>query len=283
VSERAGAAASGLRSEATREDVAFGAARGSEPDRMSVSAGAFLAEVRTIIDRVADTQETAVYRAAELIAASLHRGGVLHTFGAGHSEAVAMDFAGRAGGLVPTNPISLRDLVVFGGARPEVLHNEKLERDPQIAHRLYELAAPRPEDVFVVASQSGINGSVVELALLVKERGHHLIAITSAAHTARVTPRHPSGRRLVDIADVVLDNGAPYGDALLPLPGGGSVCAVSSVTNALLAQLVVAEVVRRIEAAGQVAPIYLSANVPGGDEHNHTLESRYAGRIRRTA
>src|SRR6266545_4896962 len=201
------------------------------------------------------------------------RGGVL-TVSAG---------AYLAGGLVPTNPISVRDLVVFGGARPEVRHNEKLERDPQIAHRLYELAAPRPEDVFVVASQSGINGSVVEFALLVKERGHHLIAITSAAHTARVTPRHPSGRRLVDIADVVLDNGAPYGDALLPLPGGGSVCAVSSVTNALLAQLVVAEVVRRIEAAGQVPPIYLSANVPGGDEHNHTLESRYAGRIRRTA
>ncbi len=102
-------------------------------------------------------------------------------------------------------------------------------------------------------------------------------------HTGRVTPRHPSGQRLADVADVVLDNGAPYGDALLSLPSGGAVCPVSSVTTALLAQLLVAEVVRRIEAAGEVAPIYLSANVPGGDEHNITLESRYAGRIRRTA
>jgi uncharacterized phosphosugar-binding protein len=250
---------------------------------MTVSAAAYTTAIQEVLARVAGAEAGAIGRAADLIADSLRAGGVLQTFGAGHSEAVAADLAGRAGGLVPTNRISLRDLVVFGGERPEILHNDKLERDPEIAHRLYALAAPRPTDVFVVASQSGINGCVVELALLVKQRGHHLIAITSTEHTARVSPRHPSGRRLADIADVVLDNGAPYGDALLPLPGGGTVCAVSSVTNALLAQLVVAEVVRRMEAAGQAPPIYRSANVPGGDEHNITLESRYAGRIRRTA
>jgi len=110
-----------------------------------------------------------------------------------------------------------------------------------------------------------------------------LIAITSVEHTERVSPRHPSGKRLADIADVVLDNGAPYGDTLLPLPGGGTVGAISSITSALLGQLVMVEVVRQLQAAGEVPPIYLSANVPGGDEHNHTLESRYAGRIRRTA
>jgi uncharacterized phosphosugar-binding protein len=250
---------------------------------VTVSAAAYTAAIQDVLARVGAADDGAVERAADLIADALAAGGVLQTFGAGHSEAVAADLAGRAGGLVPTNRISLRDLVVFGGERPEILHDEKLERDPDIAHRLYALARPQPVDVFVMASQSGINGCVVELALLVKQRGHQLIAITSTEHTARVSPRHPSGRRLAEIADVVLDNGAPYGDALLPLPGGGSVCAVSSVTNALLAQLVVAEVVRRMEAAGQVPPIYLSANVPGGDEHNITLESRYAGRIRRTA
>ena len=63
----------------------------------------------------------------------------------------------------------------------------------------------------------------------------------------------------------------------------GTVGAVSSITSALLGQLVMVEVVRQLQDAGEVPPIYLSANVPGGDEHNHTLESRYAGRIRRTA
>jgi uncharacterized phosphosugar-binding protein len=248
-----------------------------------VSARAYHDAIVDVLARMVDTETSPLERAAELIVRSLAGGGVIQAFGTGHSESLAMDLAGRAGGFVPTNRISLHDVVLFGDEKPEILHNEKLERDPEIAHRLYELAAPRPQDVFVVASQSGINGCVVEMALLIKQRRHHLIAITSAEHTARVTPRHPSGRRLADIADVVLDNGAPYGDALLPLASGGSVCAVSSVTNALLAQLLVAEVVRRIEAAGQVPPIYLSANVPGGDEHNHTLESRYAGRIRRTA
>jgi uncharacterized phosphosugar-binding protein len=250
---------------------------------MSVSAEAYAVGIRAVLDRVTGTDHGGIGRAADLIADSLRHGGVLQAFGAGHSEALAADLVGRAGGLVPTNRISLRDLVVFGGEPPQILHDDKLERDPGIAHRLYELAGPGPRDVFVMASQSGINGCVVELALLVKQRGHALIAVTSTQHTARVSPRHPSGRRLADIADVVLDNGAPYGDALLPLSSGGSVCAVSSVTNALLAQLVVAEVVRRMETAGQVPPIYLSANVPGGDEHNVTLESRYAGRIRRTA
>jgi uncharacterized phosphosugar-binding protein len=134
-----------------------------------------------------------------------------------------------------------------------------------------------------MTSQSGIKGCVVELALPAKQREYPLTAITSTEHTARVSPRRPSRRRLAQIADVVLNNGAPDGDVPLPLPRGGSVCAVSSVTNALLAQLVFAEVVRRMEAAGQVDPVYLSANVPGGDEHDITLESRYAGRIRRTA
>ena len=215
--------------------------------------------------------------------ASLRAGGVVQAFGTGHSEALAMELAGRAGGLVPTNRISLRDVVIFGGESPEVLGDGLLERDPQVAHRLYDLAAVAAADVFVIGSNSGVNGAIVEFARLVKERGHRLIAITSFIQTADVDSRHPSGAKLIDHADVALDNGAPYGDALLPLPGGGTACAVSSITAALLAQLVVAEVVRRLLQAGEAPPVYVSANVPGGYEHNSTLEARYAGRIRRTA
>jgi uncharacterized phosphosugar-binding protein len=269
---------------------------------------AYADAVRPVLDRLLESEADRVSIAADLIADALRDGGVLQAFGSGHSEAFAMELVGRAGGLVPTNRLAVRDVVLHGDAPREVLDDPMLERDPTIAHQIYELAAPRPRDVFVVASQSGINGSVVELATLVKERGHHLIAVTSAEHTARVEPRHPSGRRLADIADVVLDNGAPYGDALLPLEGGGEdngppagrhgsadsgwpdgrhgpvrVCAVSSLTAALLAQLLTAEVVRRFQAVGEMPPIYLSANVPGGDEHNQALEARYAGRIRRTA
>lgn len=249
----------------------------------TVSAAAFVAALRPLLDQVATGQAAAVQQAADLLFGALRRGGVVQAFGCGHSETLAMELAGRAGGLVPTNRLALRDVVLFGGAPRGELAGVGLERDPAVAHQIYELARPEPADVFVLASHSGINGAVVELAALVKERGHDLVAVTSLGHTARVASRHPSGRRLAEVADVVLDNGAPYGDAVLPLESGGAVCAVSSITGALLAQMVTAEVARRFQDAGEVPPIYLSANVPGGDEHNHTLESRYAGRIRRTA
>jgi len=247
-----------------------------------LSADGFLAVVTETVERVSASQREGVHKAAELIVAGLRAGGVVHAFGSGHSEAFAMEVAGRAGGLVPTNRIALRDLVLFGGEPPSVL-GPMLERDPTVAHRLYDLAPVHPDDVFVFASNSGVNGSIVEFATLVKERGHALIAVTSLAHSAGVDSRHPSGRKLSEIADVVLDNGAPYGDATIPLPGGGAVGAISSITAALLAQQVTTEVVRRMVEAGEAPPVYLSANIPGGDEHNNALEARYATRIRRGA
>ncbi len=262
---------------------AVSAAGGIGAHKDAVSAQAYLDALAPILARVAAQADGPVQDAAKLVVASLRAGGVVQAFGTGHSEALAMELTGRAGGLVPTNRISLRDVVVFGGEPPAVLCDEHLERDPSIAHRLYDLARPSAADVFVIGSNSGVNGSIVEFAQLVKGRGHQLVAITSFAHTAAVGSRHPSGGKLIDHADVALDNGAPYGDALLPLPDGGTVCAVSSITSALLAQLVGAEVVRRLLEAGEAPPVYLSANVPGGDDHNSVLEARYAGRIRRTA
>ena len=264
-------------------DAGSAAGGGTGAPEGAVGAQAYLDALAPIMARVSRQADGPVQQAAELVVASLRAGGVVQAFGTGHSEALAMEVAGRAGGLVPTNQIALRDVVIFGGDPPEALGDGLLERDPSIARRLYGLAAPSPADVFVIGSNSGVNGAIVELAGLVKERGHPLIAVTSFAHSAAVDSRHPSGAKLLDHADVALDNGAPYGDAVLPLPGGGTACAVSSITAALLAQLVVAEVVRRLLEAGEAPPVYLSANVPGGYEHNSTLEARYAGRIRRTA
>jgi len=249
----------------------------------AISGAALAGAVRTAIDQVIDGEAAGVAKAADLLYAALQAGGIVQAFGTGHSEALTKEIAGRAGGLVPTNRISLRDVVLRGGAPLSVLDDPFFERDHKVVHRLYELAAPDPADAFVIVSNSGINGSIVEMASLVKERGHRLIAITSMRHTSRMKSRHPSGRRLAELADVVLDNGAPYGDAVLPLPGGGAVCAVSTITSALLVQLVLAEVVRRFLDAGEDPPIYLSANMDGGDDHNQALEARYAGRIHRGA
>jgi uncharacterized phosphosugar-binding protein len=250
--------------------------------REAVSATGFAAVAEEAVRRVAREQADAVAAAADLVVEGLRAGGVVQAFGTGHSQALAMELTGRAGGLVPTNMIALRDLVLLGGEPPELLFTEHLERDPAVGRRLYDLAGVSPSDVFVMASNSGGNGSVVELAHVVKEHGHPLVVITSMAHSSRVTSRHPSGRRLFELADVVLDNGAPYGDAVLAT-GDVAVCAISSITAALLAQMIVAEVVRTMLAAGETPPVYVSSNVPEGDAHNDALEARYAGRIRRPA
>jgi uncharacterized phosphosugar-binding protein len=244
----------------------------------------YLAEVRRIADHIERTQLPAVAEAGALIAASIAAGGVLQSFGTGHSEALAMELSGRAGGLVPSNKLALRDLIIYGGDSPDSLADPKIERVEGLARRIYALANIEPQDVFVIASASGGNGAIVEMAEHVTARGHQLIAITSLEHTARITPRHPSGKRLKDFADVVLDNGAPYGDAVLPLPGAaGKVCGISSIGNTILGQAMIAEAVRLLAARGVEAPVYLSANAAGGDLHNDALEARYAGRIRPSA
>ena len=222
--------------------------------------------------------------AIDLLATAIAKGGVIHAFGTGHSEAFAMEVAGRAGGLIPTNRIALRDAVLFGEhSLDELAGQPPLERDPRIAEDLFATVRCEEHDVFVIASNSGVNSSVVGMALLAKEHGHPVIAVTSLLHTMAVAVKHPSGKRLADVADVVLDNLAPYGDATLEAVGGVAVGAVSSLTSAFIAQLLTIGTATRLVEQGAEAPLYVSANVPGGDEHNRELEARYSGRIRRGA
>ena len=231
------------------------------------------------------TQEAdagALDAAIDLLVASLDNGGVLQAFGTGHSEAFAMEIAGRAGGLIPTNRIALRDVVLRGSRTVDMLGGSALERDPSVVDELFDLSPIGPHDVFLIASNSGVNGSIVGMALKAKETGHKVIAVTSIEHTEAVQPKHPSGKRLRDIADVVIDNKAPYGDATLEL-GDSKVGAISSITAAFIAQLLTIAVTDRIAKSGQTPPVYLSANIPGGDEHNKALEDLYRDRISRTA
>src|SRR5205823_73224 len=116
-----------------------------------------------------------------------------------------------------------------------------LERQADVSARLFKLVTRQPQDIFVIASNSGVNGSIVEMAQLATSAGHKLIGITSLAHTRQAEPKHVSGKRLLDLADVTLDTGAPYGDAILTLPDESTACAVSSVTASVLVQMVIAE------------------------------------------
>lgn len=245
------------------------------------------AYTREVLERVeaiiTDADAGALDAAITLMTGAIEAGSVIQAFGTGHSEAFAMEIAGRAGGLIPTNKIALRDVVVHGDLGVEALGGSTLERDPDIAEALWRVSRINAGDVFIIASNSGVNGSIVALALLAKANGHPVIAVTSLEHTMKVEPKHVSGKRLRDVADVVIDNRAPFGDATVELPGGIPVGAVSSITAALIAQLLTVGVAGRIAAQEHTPPLYLSANIPGGDEHNRALESRYEDKIRRSA
>ena len=248
-----------------------------------ISAEVFATAALSALRDVAQDNAAKIVTAAGLIRATIVSGGLLHAFGTGHSQAGALEVAGRAGGLIPTNRVALSDLVVYGGADPGVLDDPLLERDPKIGRRLFDLADIRRGDAVIVISNSGVNGAIVEFAASAMGVGAPLMAIVSTAHSAAVRPAHPSGSRLSDLAAVTFDNGGPVGDALLPTAGGSRACGFSSLSTALIVQMLVAEVVRLMEQDGEEPPIYVSANLPGGHERNVRIEASYQGRLRRRA
>jgi uncharacterized phosphosugar-binding protein len=215
--------------------------------------------------------------AVGLITDALRADGIIQAFGTGHSEAFAMEMAGRAGGLIPSHALRLVDLVLAGRRQVSAMGTAGFERDPGTADQLWGLYEIHPADVFVIASNSGANGSTVGLARRAQAEGHPVIAVTSLTHSAAVVSKHPSGRRLFEVADVVIDNLAPYGDATLEF-GPVAIGAVSSITAAYIAQLLTIAVTERLAADGP-PPVYLSAKIPGGDEHNAALKQRYGPRI----
>lgn len=237
---------------------------------------AYAAAARDAVDCLVTTQRAAIARAGEVVAGALQRGGVVQAYGTGHSRAVALELVGRAGGLVPANQLAIRDLVYYGDTPATEILDPLLEREPGVAARILALADIRPADVFVIASNSGANRAIVEMAQLAKENGHPVVGITSLEHTSR----KPSPR-LADLADVVIDNCAPFGDATVPLPdGGGAIGPVSNLTGILAVNLLVADVVGRQLRTGEPPAVFRSANTPGGDEHNADLLTRYDGRVR---
>ncbi|OII36105.1 hypothetical protein BIU98_00715 [Curtobacterium sp. MMLR14_010] len=239
----------------------------------------YLALARKTLDRLAGTQLSNVDDAVDLIADSMLAGGVLQAFGTGHSRIVVHEMSGRAGGLLPVNLVRISDLTTYGDLDPKELLDPTLERNPGFAQSVYDLIGAKPEDPFLIVSNSGINGSVVEMAKLVKERGHKLVVITSLQHSSQVDTRASSGK-LYEFGDVVIDSGAPAGDAALELEDGTRTGAISNLAGVIIVQLLTEGICRRYIAAGERPPVYRSMNLPDGDTVNKAFEAQYVGRIR---
>lgn len=230
-----------------------------------------------LIEAIARSQGENLERAAQAVFASLRAGGVFHVFGSGHSHALAEEAYHRAGGLVPVNAIQEVFLTPLTSPRT----SSQLERIPGLARIILEDHDLRPGEALMVISNSGINAVPVEVALEGRSRGLTVIALTSLAHSNGVGSRHPSGKRLFEVADIILDNCGEPGDAAVRFEGfGGRVGPTSLLAGAYLINSLACRVVELFLAQGLTPPVYLSANVPGGDEHNQELEAKYRGRIR---
>jgi uncharacterized phosphosugar-binding protein len=233
--------------------------------------------VKRLIAAITRSQAASLERAAQVVFASLAKDGVLHVFGSGHSHALVEEAFHRAGGLVPVNAIQEAFLTPL--TPPGV--SGQLERVPGLAKILLDGHDLRSGEVLLVISNSGINALPVEVALEGKARGLTVVALTSLNHSRAVPPRHPGGKRLFEIADIVLDNCGEPGDAAVQYEGvTGRVAPTSLLAGAYLINSLVCRVVELFLGEGLAPPIYLSANVPGGDEHNRSLEAKYRGRIR---
>lgn len=232
------------------------------------------------LGRVVEEQRDAIARGGAAIATALSSGGILHAYGTGHSRSVALELVARAGGLVPTNLLSIKDLVLWGGRPPESIRDPKLEREPGVAEAVLALHDVRPGDVMVIASNSGINPAVVEMARLVRERTVPVIAIGSVEHSRTMPSRDAAGATLFDHADVVVDTLTPLGDAVVPLPTGDHACGTSTLSAVLVAQLLVAHAMEDLDRRGVHVPVYRSMNTSGADTPNAEAERAWAARLR---
>jgi uncharacterized phosphosugar-binding protein len=233
--------------------------------------------VQRQLDAIAHSQAGHLEKAAQAVFVTLRNDGVLHVFGSGHSHALAEEAFHRAGGLVPVNVI--QEIFLTPLTRPDV--SGHLERVPGLAALILDGHDVRAGEALLVISNSGINAVPVDMALEGKRRGLTVIALTSLRHSRTVPPRHPSGQRLFEVADIVLDTCGEPGDAAVTFPGlPGRVAPTSLLAGSYIINSLVCRVVELFLANGLTPPIYLSANVPEGDEHNGPLEAKYRGRIR---
>jgi len=236
----------------------------------------FEAAVQTL-QKLASEQADALEKAAQRIVQAIFDGHALFAFGASHSFMVAEEMVYRTGGLMLANPIYPHGMNLF--VRPLTL-TSRLERVEGLGRELLRSAPVRRGDVLIIASTSGRNAVAIDMAMEAREVGMFLIGITSLAYTSGVTSRHSSGKKLGDLCDVVLDNGAPMGDAVVAIPGFPQpVGPISSVTGCALVNALVCEVVAKLVEAGHEPPVYMSANLDGGDEYNARLLAQYRDRV----
>nr|MBC7245614.1 SIS domain-containing protein [Chloroflexota bacterium] len=237
----------------------------------------YLDKVIDMMKQLRDTQLQAIDQAGEMIAQAIVDGHSLFAFGCSHSAVPVEDIFYRAGGLMLVNPI-------FGPGLTLDIHpptiTSQVEQLPGYAKILLNRLPTAPGDVLILVSVSGRNHVPIEMAMAAKEKGMKVIGITSMQYTNAVTSRHPSGKKMYEFADLVIDNLSAPGDAVLEVEGAPQkICPTSGAIGCALLHAVIAATVEKLLAKGFTPPIYLAANVDGGAEYNRKMMAQYKERM----
>jgi uncharacterized phosphosugar-binding protein len=244
---------------------------------MSQPSEDYLAACRRILDRVT-AQRTEIGRAADWFAESILQGRMVHLFGAGHSRMAVEEMWPRYGSFPGFNPIvelslTFHNPVVGANGQRQAMF---LENVPGLAARILRNFALSPEDSALVVSSGGCNMVPIEMAEGFRSRGIKMVAIVSLEHATASTSRHPRGLKLMDCADLVLDTGAPVGDAMVQVSGLNTpVSPGSTIGGCLLVNAIKAEVAARLTAAGQPPKVLTAPALVGPERSAELFESAY--------
>lgn len=239
---------------------------------------AYLDAAEALLRRVRDTQLEAIETAADWCAESILRRGLVHLFGTGHSRMAVEEVFPRYGsfpGFHPMVELSMTNhtQVVGSNGQRQAMWIERQEGLGEIILSNFIL---RDYDVMVVFSTSGANGVVVDIALGAKKRGMKVIAVIAAQYAALLKSGHSSGKKLADIADLVIDNCAVPGDSMVEIEGvdvpvgPGSTIGNTAVVNAI--KCLVAE---KLAAAGQPPLVLASSYTMGAEASRQRFEDSY--------
>jgi uncharacterized phosphosugar-binding protein len=235
---------------------------------MNMVAIQYLDAVRTILNHLQETQLGPVDAAADLVVQALTHKGAVFCHGIGHGS--EGDFLNRAGGLAAPHLFSfgfnLNDAVA--NCLKDRPRPEPFDRELETVRFAVKASNLRAGDVAMLGSVSGKNRTPVELALSARAMGAKVIGITAMKYTARVKSLHPSGKKLCDVSDVVIDNGAPYGDAAVDVPGyKEKMLPVSGVAAIVAGWMVWGRVMEKMAAAGTPPSTFISINRDDGKEY----------------
>ncbi|MBX3064998.1 MAG: SIS domain-containing protein [Anaerolineae bacterium] len=249
----------------------------------------YLAAASRIIEEVDSSQKDNISQAAQIMADAIAADGLVHMFGAGHSALPVAEAYPKCGNIVGFHPLVETALMNFTSVIGSngLAQFTFLERAEGYGHAILQSHVLEPEDVMLIFSQSGINAPVIDIALGSQERGLKVVAITSVAQCQRLPARHSSGKRLIEVADIVIDNCVPFGDVTVQLEGVDEPLGPASTLVAIaIVNTLIVEVARALVLRGKQPIINPTLNAPGGvaaaEQRMQYALSEYRRRVQRT-